>query len=104
MDGLGTVTIRVDRVELADAAASLGIAAGPAFRISVADTGCGIDASTMTQIFEPFFTTKPVGQATGLGLSVAYSVIHDWKGAIAVESTVGSGSTFTIHLPIAQTA
>jgi PAS domain S-box-containing protein len=103
MDGCGTVTIRVDRVELADTAASLGIAAGPTFRISVADTGCGIDAGNMAQIFEPFFTTKPVGQATGLGLSVAYSVMHDWKGAIAVDSAVGSGSTFTLYLPIART-
>jgi PAS domain S-box-containing protein len=104
MDGRGTVTIRVDRVELTGASASPGMAAGPAFRISVADTGCGIDADIRAQIFEPFFTSKPVGQGMGLGLSVAYSVLNDWKGVIAVDSTVGSGSTFTLYLPIDQTA
>jgi PAS domain S-box-containing protein len=104
MDGCGTLTIRVDRVELADQAAALAMAPGPSFRITVADTGSGIDADVMTQMFEPFFTTKPVGQGTGLGVSVAYSVLRDWKGAIAVESTVGRGSTFTLYLPIAQTA
>jgi signal transduction histidine kinase len=79
------------------------MAAGPVFRISVADTGCGIEADVRAQIFEPFFTSKPVGQGMGLGLSVAYSVMHDWKGAIAVDSAVGSGSTFTLYLPITQT-
>jgi PAS domain S-box-containing protein len=102
MDGSGTLTIRLDRLVLTDAAASLGIAAGPTFRISVADTGYGMDADTKMQVFEPFFTTKPIGQGTGLGLSMAYSVLRDWKGAIAVDSTVGRGSTFTFYVPVTQ--
>jgi signal transduction histidine kinase len=100
MDGSGTLTIRVDRPVLTEAAASLGIATGPTFRISVADTGHGMDADTKAQVFEPFFTTKPIGQGTGLGLSMAYGVLRDWKGAIAVESTVGRGSTFTFYVPL----
>jgi signal transduction histidine kinase len=103
MDGRGTLTIRVDRLELAPAAASLRIAAGPTFRISIADTGHGMDADTKAQIFEPFFTTKPIGQGSGLGLSVACGVLRDWKGAIAVDSTVGSGSTFTLYVPVTAT-
>jgi PAS domain S-box-containing protein len=102
MDGKGSLTIRLDRLELAEAAASQGIAAGCWFRISVADTGHGMDAETKAQIFEPFFTTKPIGQGTGLGLSIAYGVLRDWKGAIAVDSTVGGGSTFTLYIPVSE--
>jgi PAS domain S-box-containing protein len=102
MAGHGTVTIKADRVE-APEAASLGIAMGPVFRISVTDTGCGIDAETRAQIFEPFFTTKPVGQGTGLGLSIAHGVLRDWKGAIAVDTAVGRGSTFTLYVPVIPT-
>lgn len=102
MGGSGTLTIRVDRLELTETAASLGIAAGPTFRISVADTGHGMDADTRAQIFEPFFTTKPIGQGIGLGLSMAYGVLRDWKGTITVDSTVGCGSTFTLYVPVTQ--
>jgi PAS domain S-box-containing protein len=100
MDGSGTLTIRVDRLVLTEAAASLGIAEGPTFRISVADTGYGMDADTKMHAFEPFFTTKPIGQGTGLGLSMAYGVLRDWKGAIAIDSMVGGGSTFTLYIPV----
>jgi two-component system NtrC family sensor kinase len=103
MDGNGTLTVRLDRLEMTEAAASLGIAAGSWFRISVADTGLGMDAETKAQIFEPFFTTKPIGQGTGLGLSIAYGVLRDWKGAIAVDSTVGFGSTFALYVPVSRT-
>jgi PAS domain S-box-containing protein len=103
MKGSGTLTIRLDRLELTEADASLGIAAGSWFRISVADTGHGMDAETRAQIFEPFFTTKPIGQGTGLGLSMVYGVLRDWKGAISVETTVGGGSTFSLFIPVTQT-
>jgi len=66
------------------------------------DTGCGIPKQHLNRIFEPFFTTKPVGQGTGLGLSVSYSIVRRHGGSIEVESEVGRGSRFTIHLPLQQ--
>ena len=66
------------------------------------DTGCGIPKEHLNRIFEPFFTTKPVGQGTGLGLSVSYSIVRRHGGSIEVESEVGRGSRFTIRLPVRQ--
>ncbi|MDP3079112.1 sensor histidine kinase [Bradyrhizobium sp.] len=103
MDGNGTLTIQVDRLELTEAACTLAIPAGAYFRISVADTGHGMDAATREQIFEPFFTTKPVGHI-GLGLSMVYGVLRDWKGAIAIESSIGVGSTFSLYIPVTETS
>jgi signal transduction histidine kinase len=69
-------------------------------RIEVADNGCGIDQQHRDRIFDPFFTTKPVGQGTGLGLSISYGIIQDHGGTIEVDSVVGKGTNFTIHLPL----
>lgn len=70
-----------------------------ALYVRIKDSGKGIEPEHMKRIFEPFFTTKPVGQGTGLGLSLSYTIIRRHKGAIQVESTVGLGTTFTITLP-----
>lgn len=68
--------------------------------VEISDTGSGIPADRITRIFEPFFTTKPVGQGTGLGLSVSYNIIRRHHGNIEVDSTPGVGSTFRITLPV----
>jgi len=68
--------------------------------ISVADTDSGIPPEILSQIFEPFFTTKEVGQGTGLGLSTAYGIIQQHKGAIRARSEPGQGTTFEILLPL----
>ena len=68
--------------------------------VEVEDTGQGIPASAQTKIFEPFYTTKPPGRGTGLGLSIAYGIIQDHGGQIEVESELGRGSVFRVHLPI----
>jgi len=67
--------------------------------ITIEDTGSGIPDDAMKKIFDPFFTTKDVGMGTGLGLSITHGIIEKHKGTIAVESTVGKGTTFTIVLP-----
>ena len=68
--------------------------------VAVHDTGCGIPEAIKNRIFEPFFTTKEVGKGTGLGLSISYDIIKKHGGSIAVESSAGTGTTFTITLPV----
>ncbi|QDV51300.1 hybrid sensor histidine kinase/response regulator [Gimesia fumaroli] len=68
--------------------------------ISISDTGVGIPEQELSQIFTPFYTTKPVGQGTGLGLSIIYGIIQKHNGNISVESEVGTGTKFTIRLPL----
>jgi PAS domain S-box-containing protein len=68
--------------------------------VAIADTGAGISPENLKRIFEPFFTTKPVGQGTGLGLSLVWSIVEKHHGRIDVESEPGKGSTFTVWLPI----
>lgn len=75
---------------------------GERLRLVIADTGCGIPAKTLKSIFDPFFTTKPVGQGTGLGLSVSMGIVQVHKGELLCESQEGTGTTFTILLPRVQ--
>ena len=69
--------------------------------VQVTDTGIGITPENMTKIFDPFFTTKDVGRGTGLGLAVCYGILSDHGGRLDVRSSLGTGTTFTITLPIA---
>jgi len=68
-------------------------------KITISDTGKGIDKAYLAHIFEPFFTTKDPGQGTGLGLSIAYGIVRKHDGFVDVESEPGRGTTFFIFLP-----
>jgi len=70
--------------------------------VRIEDTGCGIPAEHRNHLFEPFFTTKPVGQGTGLGLSVSYAIVTKHGGSIDVDSEVSRGTRFTVRIPVRQ--
>jgi len=72
--------------------------------VEVEDNGCGIAPDIQARIFDPFFTTKPVGQGTGLGLTIAYGIVNRHGGRLDVRSTPGAGSSFRIWLPVAGAA
>jgi PAS domain S-box-containing protein len=67
--------------------------------IKVTDTGIGMSEEVKNKIFEPFYTTKKVGKGTGLGVSISYGIVQDYKGSIEIESEVGKGTTFTLTFP-----
>jgi signal transduction histidine kinase len=109
MGGSGTLLIRAVNVSNAASSAASGAALPPAVPageyvcIEVADTGKGMPPEVMQRAFEPFFTTKPVGQGTGLGLSMAYGFVKQSGGEMVLESEVGRGTSVRIFLPRSET-
>jgi two-component system cell cycle sensor histidine kinase/response regulator CckA len=97
----GKIILETRNVELDDvfAKANPGVQPGPYVMLSVTDTGCGMDAPTVSRIFEPFFTTKSPGEGTGLGLSIVYGAMLQAGGHLNVHSEEGSGTTFELYFP-----
>lgn len=99
--GKGQIAIRCSVEHLShEAATTLGLAAGAYARISVEDDGCGMDQSTMDRIFEPFFSTKPTGHGSGMGMAMVYGFVQQSAGAIALQTTVGTGTTVSMYFPL----
>ena len=100
----GVIEIGARAVDLDTSAARglSGLRKGRYLRITVRDTGTGIDPKVIPRIFDPYFTTKPVGQGSGMGLAVAHGIAKNHGGAVTVESVLGRGSTFSIFLPLAE--
>ncbi len=98
----GTLMIETATVELDEAHCRLaaGSRPGPHAKISVTDTGFGMDDATLQKIFEPFFTTKGEGSGTGLGLATVSEIVEESGGHLTVYSEVGRGTVFTVYLPI----
>lgn len=99
----GTLTLETANVEFSEDAGS-STPAGCFVKLTVIDTGVGIDPVTLQSIFEPFFTTKGEGKGTGLGLSTVYGIVKQRGGWVTVDSAPGRGATFAVFLPRAKEA
>ena len=98
----GTLTIKAENIFSSPKGMPPGRQKDPYIKISVADQGIGISEKHLDKIFDPYFTTKHEG--SGLGLATVYSIIKNHHGRIQVQSTLGTGTTFTIFLPAAKSA
>lgn len=99
IEGHGKIVVTSRRLKASDRAQAEE-ESPPMVEISITDTGCGIPDANLQRIFDPFFTSKDVGKGTGLGLSVSYGIVKAHGGKISVESVVGAGTTFRVHLPV----
>ncbi len=98
----GELTIRLETLPFEDCGKALQLTGDKCIRLAIVDTGSGIDPSVLERIFDPFFTTKEPGAGTGMGLSVVHGIVQDLGGDISVDSVPGSGATFTVLLPAAE--
>lgn len=102
MPGGGVVKVTARNADLSDAERKCPEPVEPGrqfIKVSVEDSGAGMDRNTLSRLFEPFFTTKPKGKGTGLGLSTVYGIVKQHNGWLDVSSEEGAGSVFTIYLP-----
>jgi CheY-like chemotaxis protein len=99
--GILDVSLTKTEIETAEIKQHPGLRPGPHLRLTVGDTGPGIEPDILARIFDPYFTTKEKGEGTGLGLSVVHGIIQTLKGSVQVENCPGSGAIFHVLLPCA---
>jgi PAS domain S-box-containing protein len=97
----GVLEIKLSDVDISSdgAASHLDLDPGPYVKLTVSDTGHGMDSATIERIFDPFFTTKKPGEGTGMGLAVVHGIVKSCGGAVVVDSDPGRGTTFAVFLP-----
>ena len=100
----GVITIGIENIYLDQISATVypDLPPGSYVKLTVGDTGPGIDHEIKDRIFDPYFTTKEVGKGTGIGLSVVHGIVKSHNGAISVDSRFGEGTTFSIFFPVAE--
>lgn len=96
----GTLSVRLDTTELGEGSQTSDVQAGRYARLTMSDTGCGMDDTTLDHLFEPYFTTKEVGEGSGLGLATVRGIVEQHAGTVRVASVLGQGSTFEVYLPL----
>jgi PAS domain S-box-containing protein len=100
----GTLEISLVNIDIDSSTEAVltNLSPGTYHRLSIKDTGCGMEKEIMDRIFDPYFTTKEKGEGTGLGLSVVHGIVKNHDGAITVESEPGRGTVFYVFLPVAE--
>ncbi|MCK5259843.1 MAG: hypothetical protein KAJ70_02155 [Candidatus Omnitrophica bacterium] len=101
-DGSLKISLKEEDVKASFAEEYKHLNEGKYVKLTVSDTGRGMDQATMERIFEPFFTTKEAGQGAGLGLSVVHGIVMNHHGEIIVDSRLGKGTTVRVYLPLAD--
>ncbi|MDR3671422.1 MAG: PAS domain-containing protein [Holophaga sp.] len=104
LPGAGTISIETATVRVDEESSLIhgNLPVGSYVKLTVSDTGSGMDAHTLEHLFEPFFTTKGEGEGTGLGLATVYGIVKQNLGAISVYSHLGLGTSFKLYLPTCQ--
>jgi signal transduction histidine kinase len=96
------LSLAATSVDTAEARKISNLEAGDYARISVSDTGTGMDDEILHRVLDPFFTTKGVGSGTGMGLAMVYGIVSNHGGALDISSSPGEGTTVTVYLPLLE--
>ena len=95
----GILKVTLENVVLEKGNAKVNLKPGRYVKLSVKDTGAGIETENLDRIFDPYFTTKEIGKGTGMGLAVIYGIVQQHAGGIRVETEIGKGTTFELYFP-----